>query len=414
MPELARRVAFTLGALLLYRLGSNIPLPGIDVAVWGQALGSKSLRSLLLFSGGPHPLAIFALNLTPYISAAVVLQLAGIVCRRLRALGTQGDRGRQVMRKLTLGLTALLAAFQAYGVALGIEALRTDSIVVIPESMFALSTVVSLTGGALLLAWLSEQITSRGIGNGIALILLAGSISALREPILAIWELAIRGLASQNVILGLSLMVAGVTCLVVLIERAQRRFTIHFRERQAGGRIFADLTSDLPVKLNPAGIVPVLLASWILSVLVAIVYLGANIAPHLVTPTAVTLITGRPLHLALYASLIFACTFFYAAYLLDPEQLADRLREQGGTLAAREPGESIATYFDRVLSRITIMGATYLTLICLLPDILMWWAKVPVYLGGQLLLILVCTTLDLDAQLRGSLARHRPGQRAAE
>jgi preprotein translocase subunit SecY len=409
MAELARRVAFTLGALLLYRLGSTIPLPGIDVEFWGQMLRSESgsLRSVLLFTGGAHRLAIFALNLTPYISAAVVLQLAMIACRPLRALNTQGDHGRQVIRKLTLGLTALLAAFQAYGIALGIESVRDGSIVAIPKSLFALSTVVTLTGGTLLLAWLSEQITLRGIGNGIALILLAGSTSALREPILAIRELAIRGLASQNVILGLSITVAGATCLVVLIERAQRRFKIHFAKRQAGGRVFENLTSDLSVKLNPAGIIPALIASWLSSILVTIVYLIADIAPHLVTPTAVQLIVGRPLQLVLYASLIFVCTFFYAAYLLGPEQLANRLREQGGTIASVDPGESTVAYFDYALSRITIMGAVYLTLICLLPDIVMWYAKVPVYFGGQLLLILVCITLDLEMELRGSLARYR-------
>jgi preprotein translocase subunit SecY len=409
MAELARRVAFTLGVLLLYRLGSFIPLPGIDVEVWNQMLRSETggLGSLLLFTGGIHRLAIFALNLTPYITAAVLLQLVTIVCRPLRALSIQGDRGREIVRKITLGLTALLAAFQAYGIALGIEDARVGDIVAMPKSMFVFSTVATLTGGALLLAWLSEQITLRGFGNGIALILLAGSTSALREPLLEIRELVIRGLASQNVILGLLITVGAVTCLVVLIERARRRFKIHFAQRQAGSRVFENLTSDLPVKLNPAGIIPALLASWLLSVLVTIVYLVADIAPHLVTPNAVQLIIGRPLHLVLYAGLIFMCALFYAAYLVGPEQLADRLREQGGTIASVDPGESTVAYFDYVLSRITIMGAAYLTLICLLPDIVMWYAKVPVYFGGQLLLILVCTVLDLDGQVRGSLARYR-------
>jgi preprotein translocase subunit SecY len=411
MTELARRIAFTLGILLLYRLGSNIPLPGIDAEVWAQMLRNESgdLRSLLLFTGGVHRLAILALNLTPYISAAVILQLATIVCRPLRALNLQGERGREIIRKTTLGLTALLAAFQAYGIALAIEGLRNGGIVAMPKSLFVVSTVVTLTGGALLLAWFSEQITSRGIGNGIALILLAGSMSALREPVLAIRELAIHGLASQNVVLGLSAALVGITCLVVLIERAVRRFDIRFTKFQAGGRVFENLTSGLSIKLNPAGIIPAVLASWLLSILITTVYLAAKMAPHLVSPSAVQLITGRPLHLVLYGSLIFGCTLFYAAYLLDPERLAGRLREQGGTIASVEHETSIAAYLDYAFSRIAVMGAAYLTLICLLPDIVMWYAKVPVYFGGQVLLILVCTTVDLEAQLRGSLVRARRG-----
>jgi preprotein translocase subunit SecY len=407
MSELARRIAFTVGALLIYRLGSNIPLPGIDAELWSGMLGSQSggLGPLLAFSGGAHRLAIFALNLTPYITAAVLLQLATIASRRLRALNQQGDRGRVTVRKITLGLTALLAAFQAYGIALGIEGLRNGAIVVMPKSMFVLSTVVTLTGGALLVAWLSEQITLRGIGNGIALILLTSSASALLEPILAIRELVIRHLVSQNVILGLSIAVLAVTCLVVLIERARRRFEIRFPRLQAGDRIFENLTSDLQVKLNPAGIIPALLATWLLSILILIVYLAAEAAPHLITPAAVALMIGRPLHLVLYGSLIFVCTLFYAAYLLDPERLAERLRERGGTITSMAPETSTAAYFDYVLSRISLMGAAYLTLICLLPDIVAWYANVPVYFGGQLLLILVCTTIDLEAELRGNLAR---------
>jgi preprotein translocase subunit SecY len=403
--ELARRIAFTIGALLIYRLGSTIPVPGIDLAAWSQFLRSQSgdgLRSLMLFSSGVHTLAIFSLNLTPYISAAVVLQLATIVSSRVRALRSQGERGRAITEKITLCLTVLFASFQAYGVALAIEGVK--GFVADPGPVFVFSTTITLTGGTLLLAWLSQQITMHGIGNGIALILLAGSTSALREPILRIRELSIRGLASQNVILGLVITIVAVTCLVVLIERAQRRFKIHFPKRQAGGRAFENLTSDLPVKVNPAGIIPALLASWIISVLFTIAFFLAQIAPNIVTPAEVQLITGRPLQLALYAGLILAGAFFYAAFLLDPEQLADRLREQGGVIASVDPGESTAAYIDYVLSRITVMGAAYLTLICLLPDVLMWYANVPVYFGGLSLLILVCTTLDFDAQLRGALA----------
>lgn len=409
MAELARRVAFTLGVLLLYRLGSTIPLPGIDAEVWGQMLRSESgnVRSLLLFTGGAHRLAIFALNLTPYIAAAVVVQLATIVCGRLRALNTQGDRGRAIIRKITLGLTVLLAAFQAYSIALAIEGLRNGGIVAIPKSLFVVSAVATLTGGALLLAWLSEQITLRGFGNGIALILLAGTTTALREPVLAIRELAIRGYASSNLILGLSLVIVVVTGLVVVMERARRHFKIQYPERRVGDHVLGSVSTYLPVKLNSAGLIPVIFASWLLWVLSAVANLlglvGATWATHL----GALIVDNRPVYLVLYAILIVLSALFYAAYLWDPEDIASRLRQSGASIASVESGESTALHIDYVLSRITFIGALYLVLICLLPELLISVVKVPVYFGGQLLLIVVCTALDLDAQVRGSLARYR-------
>jgi len=404
--NLARRIAFTLGVLLIYRLGSYIPLPGIDPQVWGRVFGSppgQGLASMVLFGGGAHRVAIFALNLAPYVSAAIIVQLAATISFRLRALRSQGRRGRDITERITLGLTVLFAALQASGIALALK--NVKGLVADPGPTFVVSSIVTLMGGTLLLVWLSRQITLRGIGNGIALMLLVSSTSALREPILAIRELSIRGIASQNAILGLSITVAVVTWLVVLIEQARRNFRVHFPRRDLGGRVFDNLTSYLPFKLNPAGIIPVLLASWILSILATILYLAGYLAPNLIEPSAVALIAGRPLYLIVNAVLIFGGTLFYAAYLFDPELLADRLREYGGTIDAIEPGQSTAGHFDYVLSRTTILGAAYLTLICLLPDMLLWYANVPVYFGGQLLLVLVCTTLDLEMQVRGSVAR---------
>lgn len=410
MSELARRVAFTLGALLLYRLGSTIPLPGIDAEVWGQLLRGESgggLRLLLQFTGGTHRLAIFALNLTPYISAAVVLQLATIVCRPLRALNRQGGRGRELLRRITLSLTALLAALQAYGIAAGIEGPHGSSIVAMPKSMFLLSTVATLTGGALLLAWLSEQITLRGIGNGIALILLAGATTALPEAILAIRELAIRSYVSSNLILTLLVMVVVVTGLVVVMERARRHFQIQYAERQIGDRTLGGVCVNLPIKLNSAGLIPVILASWLLWALGAAAHLlGLMGAPSL-AKFATLMLTERPVFLTLYAIFIFLGVYVYTAYLLDPEDMASRLRQGGGSIASVAPGESTAVHIDDVLSRITFIGAFYLVLVCLLPELLTSLAKVPIYFGGRLLLILVCTALDLDAQVRGSLALYR-------
>ncbi len=409
MAELARRIAFTLGALLLYRLGSNIPLPGIDLEIWGEIVrgDSGNLDSLLLFTGADHRFAIFALNLTPYITAAVVVQLATIVCRPLRALNRQGEHGRQVIRKITLGLTVLLAASQAYGLAQVIEGARNGGIVAIPNSLFVASTVATMTGGALLLAWLSEQISSRGIGNGIALILLARTVSALREPIFEIRELATRTFASDKLILSLVILVVVVTGLVVVMERARRHFEINYPACRIGDRVLDTVSANLSVKLNSAGLMPVIFAAWLLWILSAAVnLLGLLGAPQL-AHSAALFMAERPVSVTLYAIFIVLGTFFYAAYLFDPEDIAARLQQSGASIAAVEPGESTARYIDYVLSRITLIGAFYLVLVCLLPELLISIVKVPVYFGGQFLLILVCTVLDLDAQVRGSLARNR-------
>lgn len=407
MAELARRIAFTLGVLLLYRLGSNIPLPGIDLEIWSQAVrgDSGNVRSLL-FTGAYHRLTIFALNLTPYITAAIVVQLATIVCRPLRALNRRGERGRQVIRKITLALTALLAAAQAYGLAQGIDGVQNGSMVVIPSSLFLASAVATMTGGVLLLAWLSEQITSRGIGNGIALILLAGTVSALREPIFEIRALSIQSLVSDKIVLSLWIMVIAVTGLVVLIERARRHFEINYPARRIGDRVLDAVSANLSVKLNSAGLIPAILASWLLWVLGAAAnVLGLLGAPALAHSAALFL-AERPVAVTLYTIFIFLGTFLYAAYLFDPEDIAARLQQSGASIAGVEPGESTALYIDYVLSRITLIGASYLVLVCLLPTLISI-VNVPVYFGGQFLLILVCTVVDLEAQVRGSLAQFR-------
>ncbi len=403
--EFVRRAGFTLGALLIYRLGCAIPLPGLNFEIIEQIFRTQaagSLKAILLSSGRLSHLAIFALGITPYISAAILLQLGGIVFSRLKLLQSQGARGRQILRRLTFCLTIGLAAFQAYGVAHALEGVNEGipgaSAVENPGWLFLTSTTLTLTGGTVFLAWLSEQITAFGLGNGIALILLSGTTIALRDPIVTITDLNERGLLSSNTLLSFIGLLVFTTGAAVVFERARRQFPIDYAKRQIGDRVFEGLSSALQIKLNPAGIIPAFLASWVLGIAITIASLVADqdlIIKHLVP--------GRLVYLVLYAILIFVCTLFYTAYIFNPEETAEHLQRQGGTLRSIAPGEATVAHLDAAVSRIALFGAVYLTAICLLPDILRFYLHVPFYLGGLSFLILVCTVLDFDHQIRGYL-----------
>jgi preprotein translocase subunit SecY len=412
--ELIRRAGFTLGALLIYRLGCNIPLPGINFEMVEQVFRTQVAHgpnAWLVPSIGISRLAIFALGITPYISAAILLQLGGIVFSRLKLLQSQGAGGRQILRRLTFCLTIGLAAFQAYGVAHALEGLNEGvpgaSAVENPGWLFLTSTTLTLTGGTVFLAWLSEQITAFGLGNGIALILLSGTTIALRNPIMTIADLNERGLLSSNTLLSFIGLLVFTTGAVVVFERARRRFPIEYSQRQIGDRLFEGLSSALTVKLNPAGIIPAILASWLLGIVI-------TIASFIVDPDVIThyLTPSRPVYLALYALLIFVCALFYAAYVFNPEQAAEHLQKQGGAIRSIAPGEATVAYLDAAVSRIVLFGAAYLTAICLLPDILGFYFHVPFYFGGLPFLILICTVLDFDHQIRGYLGfLHRSRRR---
>ncbi len=357
---------------------------------------------MLLASGRFSRLAIFALGITPYISAAILLQLGGIVFGRLRLLQSQGAHGRQILRRLTFCLTIGLAAFQAYGVAHALEGVNEGipgtSAVQNPGWLFLASTTLTLTGGAVFLARLSEQITTFGLGNGIALILLFGTTIALRDPIVTITDLNEHGQLSSNTLLNLIGLLVFTTGVAVLFERARRRFPIDYAKRQIGDRIFEGSSSALQIKLNPAGIIPAILASWLLGIVI-------TIASFIVDPDVITqyLIPSRPVYLALYAILIFFCTLFYTAYVFNPEEAADRLQKHGGQIRSVAPGDATVAHLDGAVSRIVLLGAAYLTVICLLPYILRFYLHVPFDFGGLSFLILVCTVLDFYDQIRGYL-----------
>ena len=406
LEELMRRVAVTLGALLVYRLGVHIPLPGIDPSVWTaifRAGAGKAAGPFALFAGGGGRFGICALGIVPYISAAVIMQLATIVSRKVRALKNQGERGRRIINRRTLYLTALLAALQAYGIVGGLASV--PSVVANPGWPFVISTVATLTGGTLFLAWLCEQITVRGIGNGIALILLTGIVAELPRATAGALELGRQGVLSNNLLIALTATIVAATGFIILMERARRRLAIQYPRRQVGDRTIAGRSSYLPVKLNAAGVIPVVLASWLMVVLTGVATMAAGPGPGWPASIAAQLQHGRPLSMILNAVFIVLCVYFYTAFVLDPDETAESLKKHGGSIAAIEPGAATAEHVDYVVSRTTAIGAAYLALVCLIPDILIYFAAVPFYFGGPSLLIVVCAILDLDLQVRGERTR---------
>jgi preprotein translocase subunit SecY len=392
--DLAQRVAVTIGALLIYALGQYIPLPGIDSEVWAAISGIQG-------SGiaGTRRISILALGILPYVSAAVLVQLATIVSRRLRARSREGERGRRRMVRAALYLTLLLTVVQAWGIASALAQVR--GVVASPGPVFVLSAIVTLAGGTMFLVWLAEQITARGIGNGIAVILLAGIVTQVPDAIAYTMELDRQGVLSTPQIGVLLVVVIAVTTLVVAMELARRKLPIRYAEHEVGSRKLDARVSDLSLKLNPAGIVPVLLASFVLSILVAVGGFFSGWDSSLV----VHLRPGGLAHVVVYALLVVFCTFLYTASVLDPDEAAEKLKAFGGAIPAIEPGEATAAHIDHVVSRTTVVGAAYLALICVLPGVLVRFAPAPFYFGGVGLLVAVCTIIDLTAQVRAARSR---------
>jgi preprotein translocase subunit SecY len=397
MMGLAWRIAFTVGALLVYRFGTFVPLPGLDPTALAELYRGSS--------NGIHRLAIFALGILPYVWAAIILQLLTLVSGRLRALKQSGARGRRSIDRMTRVLTVLLAAGQAAGVAVGLESV--PGIVAVPPWLFTFSTVLTLTGGTLFLVWLSEQITERGIGNGLVLLLLLPIVTALPSRVAEVLEAGRKGLLSSDRINTMVLFVVGLAVFVVLMERARRFVRIDYPERRIGARTFAAQTVALPLKLNGAGIIPVVLASWIMNTLVALLNFAVGQGAPWATAIAVSLRYGRPLYLIVYALLLFGCAILYTALLFDPEEMAERLKKYGGSIAALEPGEATAAYIDRALSRIMLAGACYLVIVVVLWELFAARFPAPLPIGAVSLLIAVCATLDLDGEVRAYLRRDR-------
>ena len=408
--ELKKRIWFTLGALLVYRLGTYIPLPGIDPSAWEQIFRTQSGGILGMFNmfagGGIHRMAIFALNIMPYISASIIIQLMTTVSPELERLKKEGEQGRKVMNQYTRYLTVLLAAVQSYGISVGLEGTAGQA-VSDPGFFFRISTVITLTGGTMFLMWLGEQITSRGIGNGISLIILSGIVAELPVAIAQTLDLGRQNAISTGLILAVAVMAVAVIAFIVFMERAQRRLLIQYPKRQVGNRMFEGQSSHLPLKLNTSGVIPPIFASSLLLLPTTVANFNAGQIPDWLAAITAQLGHGRPLFLVMYVALIVFFAFFYTAIVFNPTETAENLKKHGGFIPGIRPGERTAEYIDYVLSRITVIGAGYLAIVCVLPEILISYASVPFYFGGTSLLIVVSVTMDTVAQIQGYLLAHQ-------
>lgn len=414
--ELKKRLWFTLGALIVYRLGTFIPMPGIDAAAFSQAFQSQSggiLGMFNVFSGGAvERMAIFALNIMPYISASIIIQLMSSMSPKLEALKKEGESGRKQLNQYTRYLTVVLAAFQAYGIAIGLEGSSTasGSVVVEPGWFFRITTVITLVGGTMFLMWLGEQITQRGVGNGISLIIFAGIVAGMPTAIVGLFEMARTGALSTFLLLTLLVLMLAVVAAIVFIERAQRRLLIQYPKRQVGNRVFQGDASHLPLKLNSSGVIPPIFASSLLLLPITAAQFTAASAGgggEWLSGIAAALGPGQPLHIAFYVALILFFAFFYTAVVFNPKETADNLRKYGGFLPGIRPGDKTAEYIDYVLTRITVVGAIYLAAVCVMPEILTAYAGVPFYFGGTSLLIAVSVTMDTVAQIQSHLLAHQ-------
>jgi preprotein translocase subunit SecY len=412
--ELKSRIWFTLGALVVYRLGTYIPIPGIDPAILHDIF-SRNAGGILgmfdMFSGGAlGRMSIFALNIMPYISASIIIQLLTAVSPQLEALKKEGESGRKKINQYTRYGTVLLAAVQAYGIAVGLEGMRAgaQSAVIDPGLFFRLVTMVTLCGGTVFLMWLGEQITARGVGNGISLIIFAGIVANLPHALAATLELGRTGALSPVVILLFLVMSIAVVAFIVFMERAQRRILVQYPKRQVGNRMFGGEASHLPLKINTSGVIPPIFASSLLLLPATISSFEQNGQSFgwLGTITAY-LGHGRPAYMILYISLIVFFCFFYTAIVFNPTETADNLRKYGGFIPGIRPGKNTADYLDYVLTRLTVVGAAYLAVVCILPEILISQYSVPFYFGGTSLLIVVSVTMDTVAQIHSHLLAHQ-------
>ena len=411
--ELQRRLLFAFGALVVYRLGTYIPLPGIDTNVIAEVFEQQAdgiLGMFNMFSGGAlGRMTIFALNIMPYISAAIIIQLGTAVVPSLAQLKKDGEAGRKKINQYTRYGTVLLAAMQAYGIAVGLEGFQGQSggAVLEPGMFFRLTTVVALTGGTIFLMWLGEQITARGVGNGISLIIFSGIVAELPRALVNTLELGRTGVLSGGILVVLILMALSVIAFIVFIERSQRRIVVQYPKRQVGRRMFGGESSHLPLKLNTAGVIPPIFASSILLLPMTAISMNAGQGPGWLTDVAGLLGRGQPMYMLLYAAAIIFFTFFYTSVVFNPTDTADNLKKNGGFVPGIRPGKNTAAYLDYVLTRLTVVGALYLTAVSLLPELLISQYAVPFYFGGTSLLIVVTVTIDTVGQIQSHLLAHQ-------
>jgi preprotein translocase subunit SecY len=407
--ELKQRILFALLALIVYRVGTYIPLPGIDPVEMQNLFEQQSagvLGIFNVFSGGSiERMAIFALGIMPYISASIIVQLMTSISPTLAELKKEGEAGRKKINQYTRYGTVLLTIVQGYGVG---AVLNQAGVVVNPGPFFLATTVITLLGGTMFLMWLGEQITSRGVGNGISLIIFAGIVAELPSAMGQLFTMSYdQGQFTALELIALLLLVVGSIIFIVFVERSQRRLIVQYPKRQTQQGVAQGDTSHLPLKLNTAGVIPPIFASSLLLMPITVAQFSAAGGPEWLTTVTTLLGRGQPLFMILYAAMIIFFCFFYTAIVFNPQDTADNLKKYGGFLPGIRPGDRTAEYIDKVLTRITVAGAAYLTIICLLPEFLMSGYAVPFYFGGTSLLIVVNVTMDTVTQIQSHLVAHQ-------
>ncbi len=414
LTDLRQRIFFVLGALIVYRIGTYVPVPGINpIALTELFQGTQSSIVGLfdMFSGGAlRRFSVFALGIMPYISASIIMQLMTSVVPQFEQLKKEGESGRRKITQYTRYGTVALATFQALGIAIALESQTAGglSVVVAPGIGFKLVTVVTLVTGTMFLMWLGEQITERGIGNGISIIIFAGIVAGLPGAVAQTLELVSRGTFQIPFALLLFVLSIGVTWFVVFVERGQRRITVNYAKRQVGRQVVGGQTSHLPLKINMAGVIPPIFASSIILLPATVVsWFGESEGMGWLRDVATTLSPGQPIYVVLYgAAIVFFC-FFYTALVFNPKETAENLKKSGAFIPGIRPGDQTAAYIDGVMSRLTLGGAIYVTLVCLLPEFLIVKWNVPFYFGGTSLLIVVVVAMDFMAQIQAHLMSHQ-------
>jgi preprotein translocase subunit SecY len=401
--DLRRRIVFLLLALVVYRIGAHIPVPGIDPNQLQQLFKGQSggiLNLFNMFSGGAlSRFTVFALGIMPYISASIIMQLMSYVVPSLEALKKEGESGRRKITQYTRYGTLLLAVFQSLGIALALEGSR--GLVLNPGFGFRMTAVVSLVAGTMFLMWLGEQITERGLGNGISIIIFSGIVAGLPNSIGGLFELVRTGAMSIVVMLFIIAVVVGVTFVVVFVERGQRKILVNYAKRQVGNKVYGGQSSHLPLKLNMSGVIPPIFASSIILLPATIVgWFATGEGLRWLKDLSGALSPGQPVYVLLYAAMIVFFCFFYTALVFNSRETADNLKKSGAFIPGIRPGEQTAKHIDRILSRLTLAGAIYITAVCLLPEFLVLKYNVPFYFGGTSLLIIVVVTMDFWAQVQ--------------
>lgn len=408
--ELKSRIFFLIMMLIVYRIGTYIPLPGINTYALAELTNAQAggvLGMFNMFTGGAlYRASIFALNIMPYITASIIMQLMTVVSAEVAALKKEGEQGRKKINQYTRYMTVVLALVQGYGIAVGLEGMETSKggVVIDPGFFFRFVSTISLAGGTVLVMWISEQINQRGIGNGSSLIIFSGIVSGLPSALATLFEMGRTGALSTVTILGILVIAVGMIFFIVFMEKSQRKIAVNYPKRQVGNKMYGGESHHLPLKLNTAGVIPAIFASSLL--LFPATISGFSNDPsasewkHMV---ALYLSHGKPLFMALYASLITFFCFFYTSVIFNPEETAENLRKNGGVVLGRRPGAHTAEYLDYVLTRITVIGAAYMVFICVFPEFLISQYSVPFYLGGTSLLIVVNVVMDLFTQIQTHL-----------